>query len=511
MELSNQEKRVLVALHKLGPTSPQELLKVSGLTELVEVMNGASWLRAKGLLKWDEKFNVSYRLTDEGRELVNRLPERRLFRLLEKNGGTVLLKAVAILTLNDGPDRKILPEEIPIAVGWLKRKGLAEITKDGVETMVRTRPGAEIIITPDEKVMTMLAAAPEGVPESDLDSRGVNLLLGRQNILKKKEETAWRFELTDKGRAMVEAGIDLQETVSQITPELIQSGAWKTASIRAYDVASFAPPVYGGKTHPMRRIVDDIRRIFLSMGFTEIGGPFVRSCFWDMDVLFVPQDHPAREMQDTFYLSNPAKSAIKDRKLLDRVKGVHESGKGVDSTGWGYKWSEAEGSRMILRTHTTVDTISHLAKHNEPPVKAFAIGRVFRKEAMDATHLPEFHQVEGIVMEEGANLRELIGLLREFFQNQMGFEEVRVRPGYFPYTEPSLEVDVRFRGKWLELGGAGIFRPEVTRPIGCKAPVLAWGLGLERLAMLKLGLTDIRDLYLPDIDWLRNAPVEKTQ
>jgi phenylalanyl-tRNA synthetase alpha chain len=153
-----------------------------------------------------------------------------------------------------------------------------------------------------------------------------------------------------------------------------------------------------------------------------------------------------------------------------------------------------------------VDTIEYLHRHPDPPVKVFSIDRVFRNEALDATHLPEFHQVEGIVMEEGANLRQLIGLLREFYA-KMGFPELRVRPAYFPYTEPSLEIDVFYNNRWMELGGAGIFRPEVTEGVGVKHPVLAWGLGLERLGMMMLGLKDVRDLYVSDVEWLRNAPL----
>jgi phenylalanyl-tRNA synthetase alpha chain len=152
-----------------------------------------------------------------------------------------------------------------------------------------------------------------------------------------------------------------------------------------------------------------------------------------------------------------------------------------------------------------VNTIRYLSEHPEPPVKVFSVGPVFRKEAVDSTHLPEFIQVEGIVMEEGANMAMLVGLLKEFY-SRMGIKDLRLRPGYFPYTEPSMEPEIFHNGKWMELGGAGIFRPEVTAPFGVKHPVLAWGLGLERLVMASLGLSDIRKLYVSDIDWLRDSP-----
>jgi phenylalanyl-tRNA synthetase alpha chain len=241
------------------------------------------------------------------------------------------------------------------------------------------------------------------------------------------------------------------------------------------------------------------------MGFTEIEGPYVRSAFWNMDALFTPQDHPAREMQDTFYLSEPSRAKLVDAEV-ERVQRVHEGDASIGSRGWRNPWSRAVAEQMLLRTHTTVDTVQYLARHPAPPVKVFSVDRVFRNEALDATHLPEFHQVEGVVMEEGANLRQLVGLLRGFYA-KMGFERLRVRPAYFPYTEPSLEIEVHYNGRWMELGGAGIFRQEVTEPIGVKHPVLAWGLGLERLAMMMLGLKDVRELYVSDVEWMRTTPL----
>ncbi|HUR63025.1 MAG TPA: phenylalanine--tRNA ligase subunit alpha, partial [Candidatus Thermoplasmatota archaeon] len=184
------------------------------------------------------------------------------------------------------------------------------------------------------------------------------------------------------------------------------------------------------------------------------------------------------------------------------------SGGGTGSAGWGGAFSKEVSQKALLRTHTTVTTIRHLAAHPNPPAKVFGIGRVFRNEAMDATHLPEFHQIEGILVEEGATFQTLIGVLREFY-TRLGFPEVKFRPSFYPYTEPSLDVAVRWNNRWLELGGAGIFRPEVSQPLGVPCPVLAWGLGLERLAMMRLGLKDIRDLYVPDLKWLQENPLRR--
>ena len=242
------------------------------------------------------------------------------------------------------------------------------------------------------------------------------------------------------------------------------------------------------------------------MGFNEIEGDYVESSFWNMDALFIPQDHPAREMQDTLYLKNPSRININDKSLLKRISEIHENGGMTSSIGWGYKFMESEGKKPLLRTHTTVNTIKYLYNNPNPPCKIFSIGKVFRKENIDPTHLPEFYQIEGIIHDKNTNFRQLIGILKEFY-SRMGFSKIRFRPGYFPYTEPSMEIDVFFNNKWMELGGSGIFRPEVTEPIGVKNPVLAWGLGLERLAMLTFDLKDLRNIYSSDLDWLRKQPL----
>ena len=245
-----------------------------------------------------------------------------------------------------------------------------------------------------------------------------------------------------------------------------------------------------------------MRRILLDMGFEEMAGGIVQSSFWNFDALFQPQDHPAREMQDTFFLGERWPLP----KGFERVREMHEHGGKTSSTGWGGTWSAEKAEQCVLRTHTTSLSIQHLAGHPEPPVRAFCIGRVYRREAIDPTHLAEFEQLEGIVMDEGVNFRHLLGFLKEFY-GKMGFEKVRFRPGYFPYTEPSVEPEVYVEGLgWVELGGAGIFRQEVTAPFGIEHPVLAWGLGISRVAMLRLGLRDLRQLYRSDVEWVRETP-----
>jgi phenylalanyl-tRNA synthetase alpha chain len=286
----------------------------------------------------------------------------------------------------------------------------------------------------------------------------------------------------------------------------LQTGKWKGAAFRKYDIRTFAPCSYPAKKHPLTRIADEVRRILIEMGFTEIDDEYVQPAFWNMDALFTPQDHPARDLQDTFYLKSPSRLPFEDEEIVQRVKAVHEDGGDTGSLGWRYAWSREEAEKALLRTHTTVNTVKYLAKHPDPPAKVFSISRIFRNESIDMTHLPEFMQIEGIIMEEGASFDMLVSWLKEFYR-RMGFDKVRVRPGPFPYTEPSLEVDILYNGSWMELGGAGVFRPEVTGPLGVRHPVLAWGLGFERLAMLRWNLKDIRELYITDMELLRQSPI----
>ncbi|HUR68059.1 MAG TPA: phenylalanine--tRNA ligase subunit alpha [Candidatus Thermoplasmatota archaeon] len=499
-ELSNLEKRVLLALGQIGEhATPEQIQAKGGFNELVQVMNASSWLQAKGLVRHEETMRSFVGLGKEGEAAVrDGLPERKVVKLLADAGGGMTLPA-----LQEHP--ALAKGEINVATGWLKRKALANIEKlPACTQLTLTDKGRRGEATPDERVLAKLAAHGESL-ESDLDKEGLALLLQRQNVVKKREEITRVIHLTTKGRMLLDKGIEVRAEVNELTSDIVGSGKWREADIRPYDVGAFAPTAHGGKRHPMRQIIDQIRQAFVEMGFSEIEGPTVRSAFWNMDALFTPQDHPARAMQDTFYLEAPTRARLVDSEV-QKIQAVHEHGGDTGSVGWRSAWSRDVAEQYLLRTHTTVDTIQYLARHPKPPVKVFSIDRVFRNEAIDATHLPEFHQVEGIVMEEGANLRQLIGVLKEFYA-KMGFEDVTVRPSFYPYTEPSLDVAVWYNNKWLELGGAGIFRQEVTKPWGIEAPVLAWGLGLERLAMLKLGLKDLRELYISDVEWLRNAPL----
>ena len=499
-QLSFSEKKVLKALQNLGSGSPEEILKRSGLSQLVEVMNASSWLQAKGLVRIDERIVKHYSI---------RKPEIATRRLPEKVAVEILLQhhsgkgSMADLKKSG----RLSDDEISIALGWIRKKGWGEVSKDGKVTIITvTESGraAQGIKGEDERVIERLVMGP--MSELEIPKEVLEQLKSRKDILNEKHSTSRTIVLTKEGEAIAAMDLKMKEEVAQLTPELIQSGRWKDVEVRKYDVKAFAPSVYGGRLHPMTQLIERTRDAFIKMGFKEIIGDYVESAFWNMDVLFTAQDHPAREMQDTFYIKDPERLDLsKDEKLVEIVKQVHENGWKTGSLGWRYQWSRAEAEKALLRTHTTVNTIRYIAQNPQIPFKVFSIGRIFRNEAMDSTHLPEFTQIEGIVCEKGANFDMLCGVLKEFYR-RMGIPKVRLRPGYFPYTEPSVEVEILWNGQWMELGGAGVFRPEVTMPLKVDEPVLAWGLGLERLGMLIWGLKDIRDIYVSDIDWLRKSP-----
>jgi phenylalanyl-tRNA synthetase alpha chain len=273
----------------------------------------------------------------------------------------------------------------------------------------------------------------------------------------------------------------------------------KIPDAEGFDIQAPTADAPLGKAHVISRFMQRVREIMVELGFSEMDGPIIESTFWNFDALFQPQDHPARDLADTFYLKGDTKLPD-DSQLVKRVSKAH-----VD--GWNYKWSKDESMRTVLRTHTTALSARYLSQNKDKlPQKLFAVGRVFRNEATDFKHLAEFHQVEGIIAWEGATFRDLLGIIKEFYR-KLGFEKIRFRPSFFPYTEPSLEIEVFFepRGEWLELGGAGIFRPEVSIPLAGTYPVLAWGLSLERPLMLLLELEDIRTFYRNDIDFLKTT------
>ncbi|XP_028765783.1 phenylalanine--tRNA ligase alpha subunit, cytoplasmic [Neltuma alba] len=297
-----------------------------------------------------------------------------------------------------------------------------------------------------------------------------------------------------------------KKVVTDLTRDNLQSGEWKELEFKEYNYSAKGQPLEGGYLHPLLKVRHQLKQIFLCMGFEEMPtNNFVESSFWNFDALFQPQQHPARDSHDTFFLLAPSTAKDLPEDYVKRVKDVHEVG-GYGSRGYAYDWKREEANKNILRTHTTAVSsrmLYQLAQKPFAPKKYFSIDRVFRNEAVDRTHLAEFHQIEGLVCDRGLTLRDLIGVLYDFF-SRMGMTKLKFKPAYNPYTEPSMEIFSYHEGlkKWVEVGNSGMFRPEMLRPMGLPedVQVIAWGLSLERPTMILYGIDNIRDLFGHKVD-----------
>ncbi|MBI4229579.1 MAG: phenylalanine--tRNA ligase subunit alpha, partial [Planctomycetes bacterium] len=331
-------------------------------------------------------------------------------------------------------------------------------------------------------------------------SRGRFALL----TIETKESRRWR---------VTTAGVPLREDahrtggteeIGELTPESLRDGSWKTAKPRAYNLSLQPPRIVAGRRHPYRSFLDGVRAKLVSLGFEEMHGPLVESEFWNMDALYMPQTHPARAIHDVYRVETRSHAGDLPAPLLGRVAAAHERGEGCGSRGWGYAFDRDATARLVLRSQGTALSSRWMAMHAKSPGKYFAIARCFRPDVVDATHASDFYQVEGIVIGTEIHYGHLRGLLEMFGRELAQAEACEVRPGYFPFTEPSVEAFIRHpRIGWMEMGGAGLFRPEVTTPPGVKGQVIAWGLGLDRMAMVALGVDDIRDLFATRLDTLR--------
>jgi len=500
VELRENEQKTLLALQKLnGRARVGQITEASGLAHAA-VMRAALTLAEKKLVTVHEQKQSVIELNEEGKQHAQKgLPERRLINaLIELCGEAPVEKVVKKAQLEE--------RFVPIALGWLHRKDWATLQKR--ERTLKTKK-PDVPQGADEKLLVLVkdkgALTVEELNRELQDA--VQVLKGRK-LLEVREKSMRELELTDEGLSLVEKGLEVVSETSQLTPELIISGKWREVKLRKFDVTAPGPELYPAKVHPLQRVIQRAREIFLEMGFNEIRGPLVETAFWNFDALFQPQDHPAREMMDTFYLANPKAGGLPKKSVVGAVAKTHENGWKTGSRGWGYRWSPEEARRLVMRTHTTAETIKYLSKHKRPPIKVFSVDRVYRNEQVTYKNTAEFHQIEGIVVDKGVTLRDLMGTLKTFYA-RFGLKKVKFWPCYFPYTEPSAEATVYVPKlkRWIELCGMGMFRPEVLAPMGIKYPVLAWGGGLERIAMLELGLEDIRLLYGNRLSWVRRTPL----
>lgn len=487
--LSPNEKKILPHLGE----KINEICKKSNLDK-TSVIRALEYLQNKNLVKLSYVKSKIVELDVNGALYLKKgLPERRLLHILNEKH---------IISLQDAQkESELSDDEFKASIGALKRKALIDLKN---EKIILNANREEISKkTLEEQFLELLPTDYDSLaPEHQL---ALKTLQNRKQIVEIKEDKKINIEITSLGKEIVKSKLSTQELIEQITSETLKKeSSWKGKKFRRYDVTSPVPEINGGKRHFVNQSIDYARKIWTEMGFQEMKGDIAQSSFWVFDSLFTAQDHPVREMQDTFFINK--KMELPDKKIVSKVKEAHE--KGVDgSKGWEYEWNEEEAKKVVLRTHTTClssKTISELKKENIP-AKFFALGKCFRNETVDWSHGFEFYQTEGIVVDRNANFKHLLGYLKQFYK-KMGFENIRFRPSYFPYTEPSVEIEVFHpeKKKWIELGGAGIFRPEITIPLlGEHIPVLAWGQGFDRIIMDYYDIKDLRDLYKNNLTQIR--------
>ena len=491
--LSKQEKIILKLLGELnGESNPEEIANISNLPE-VAVMRTLLYLSSKDLVVVDERNISNLILTEDGQKSITN-------GLIEKIFIKGLKEKIPISKV------QLSEEEKNIAIGIARKNGWISIEK--------TNGSLSFFIT-DKGNMALNEKTHEEIALEDISKKKIvndnliNILIKRK-LVEKKLNVIRKVYLTELGKLELSKGIEITEEISELTPEMLKNQNWRAFTLKRFDISSDVKTYYPAKKHFVNQAIEYIRKIWLEMGFKEMSGPMIDTSFWVFDALFQPQDHHARDMQDTFFIESPRQGQI-DPKFSDKVCAMHEHGGGINSKGWGYNWDKRVSKEYVLRTHTTslsVRTLSTL-KLDDLPAKFFSVGKVFRNEKLDWKHLFEFYQTDGIVVDEDANFKHLLGYLKRFL-NKLGHSKIRFRPAYFPYTEPSIEVDIynRTKGEWVELLGAGIFRPEVVVPLlGRDVPVLAWGPGFGRLIMDYYGLTDIRQKYTNDLDMMKKLPI----
>lgn len=496
--LNPTERKVLKVLDNFS--SFTDIVKVTELKD-VEVMRALQWLQNKNIIKLKEEQKELVFLDENGRKYLKEgLPEKRFLGVIEKSA------TISEIAKKSG----LSNEEITISLGALKSKAAIEIQKDKEIIISITEHGRNILRKnfPEENFLR------EDFPKELISLKEeekfvLENLRKRKKIVKVELSKTINAELTEIGKKLLKEKIE-EDLIERITPSLIKTNSWKNKKFRRFDVKINVPSIFGGRKQHYRRFLDEVRQKFIALGFEEMTGPIVETDFWDMDAMFMPQFHAARDIHQGYYIKEPKYAKDLPENIVKNVKAAHENGFNTGSKGWRYEFDVKRTHRHILRTQDTSISMRTLAsKELKIPGKYFQIARCFRYDVVDATHLPDFNQVGGFVIEEGVHFGHLKALLKMFAKEFTGSGEIKVVPSYFPFTEPSAQLMVRHPELgWIELAGSGIFRPELVKPlVGREVPVIAWGLGLDRLAMFKLGIKDIRQLFSHDLEFLRNAKV----
>ncbi|MEM4598067.1 MAG: phenylalanine--tRNA ligase subunit alpha [Candidatus Diapherotrites archaeon] len=467
----------VIALEALKDGSALDESRVAEKSSLNidSVRRALAWLGEKGLVELEKREEEQAILTEKGlKALSEGLPEEKLLGALQKLGGNADFGSL----LKESGLSKI---EFDAAFGKLRRNNLIVLSEERKVTLT----GLEKEYFAQDKIKQLLAEVKNfrKVDEKSPEFEDA----ARRGLLERRKKIVLFARINEKGLKAIEIS--------------------KKISKREYNLDAQVQRFFLGKKQPYTRFLDEVRAKLIALGFKEMESPLIVEEFYNFDVLFQPQNHPARDWASTFRLKSPKHGKLPEEKIVNAVKGAHENGAKTGSSGWGYKWNAELARRLMPAAHGTAHSARQMVKGVEIPQKYFAIARCYRPDKIDKTHLMEFNQLEGIIVAD-LSFRHLLGMLKEFAEEIAGANEVRFKPDYYPFTEPSVELSAKHPGLgWIEFGGAGLFRPEVVRPLGIKCNVLAWGLGIDRLAMFKLGIDDMRDLFSTDLEWLRNHEI----
>ncbi|XP_030378371.1 phenylalanine--tRNA ligase alpha subunit [Scaptodrosophila lebanonensis] len=476
-------ERILQHLETVEKVDTLELAAIFGLDHQ-KVVGALKSIQAHGeLVKAEAATHKTLGLTDEGQAVIEHGSHEALVYAAVPAEGI----AQAALMASGGPNAK---------VGFSKAMSQGWILVDKSVNPPLVKRKVDKIVDGVKEQLVRVASGNIQLPAKEVAEYKKRKLL---------QETTTKSFVLSKGP---EFATTLTKLETDLTMDMLTSGLWQQLKFKAYNFDALGAAPTRGHLHPLLKVRTEFRQIFLEMGFSEMPtNNYVESSFWNFDALFQPQQHPARDAHDTFFISQPSTSYKFPQEYLQRVKTVHSKG-GYGSLGYGYDWKIEEAQKNLLRTHTTAVSARMLFKlANQEggfkPAKYFSIDKVFRNETLDATHLAEFHQVEGVIADVGLTLGDLIGTLYEFFR-KLGITQLEFKPAYNPYTEPSMEIFCYHPGlgKWIEVGNSGVFRPELLLPMGVpeNVNVIAWGLSLERPTMIKYGINNIRDLVGPRVD-----------
>lgn len=465
-----------------------------------------SWLSGKGLIEEASRsVSVFYEMTPLGSEYAEKgTPEQRIFKLLEKAGALRLPELAEKLGLEQ--------KSIGSAFGLLSKEGVLSLDE---EKRAALKAGAALPLRVARLNALLGRAATQAgtLEEGSLDAEELSVI---QSVAKKRGAGDAPFRMAERERVVYRLSADTKEVraalvalgmtgeeYGALTPAMLEKGGWKSGSFRSYNIGVSPARTIPGRKNPYVEFLESVKDKLVSLGFEEFDGNMVETEFWNSDALFMPQFHSARDIHDVYYIDDPKSAKYIEEPHLSNVASAHENGGKTGSRGWNYQFDRDFTRRLILRSQGTVLSARQLPKARIPG-KYFGIARCFRYDKVDATHLSDFYQTEGIVLGEDVNLRTLLGFLEMFAVEVAGAKEVKYVPGYFPFTEPSVEVHIKHPVLgWFELGGSGIFRPEVTKSLGIDVPVLAWGIGIDRMALMALGLNDLRELFSPDLESVR--------